>query len=398
MSESEQQLRASVAEALRDRADSLTAEWVEIVSERLDVDRREVLPSEYLLDHIPACLREIAACIERPERGFPTRFVRDKMGALAHMRRFQGFGINELLAEYEILASLLQDLVELELADLDFDVEPTVVAAVVGDAKDGFSQFGIETARSYRIWAAREGKERALQTTTFAAMLRHELRNQLGSAHTAAELLLEGNVDPERRRRLVSLILRSLEQALDSVDVVREVISEEPTEGAEPTWLRLGDLLYGIAGGSYGIAGGSRTLEPHIEIDIRCDPDTRVPASRVSMVLLNLIDNALKYRDETKDECRVSVSAESVDVDESEAAWVRIIVADNGRGIDASLHESVFEFRVRAADTESGSGLGLALSRDIVRQLGGRIELDSEPGEGTRVSFIVPSRQPSRAD
>lgn len=391
MSESERQLRAGIAETLRDRADALTAEWVDVASERLDVDGRHAFPAEVLLDHVPECLQEIATFIERPERGFPTRLVRDRMGALAHVLRYRGFDVEELLAEYEILASLLRDLVQLALAELEFDVEPALVAAVVGDAHDGFSRFGLETARAYRIWAARESKERALQTTTFAAMLRHELRNQVGSALTAAELLLEGSIDPERRRRLVSLIVRSLEQALDTVAVVSGVIAEQPTREAEPKWLPLGDLLYGIAGGNHA-------FEPRIEIHPGCDPDTRVPASRVSTVLLNLMDNALKYRDDSKDKLQVDVSAASVDRDESGAGWVRITVADNGRGIDPSLHDAVFEFRGRADETESGAGLGLALSRDIVRRLGGRIELVSEPGEGTRVSFTVPARPPPRTD
>lgn len=392
MIESERQLRAGIAKALERSADSLTAEWVDIVAERLDVDQRNVLPSEHLLDHIPDCLREIAAYIERPERGFPTDLVQDKMVALAHMRRYQGFDVRELLSEYDILASLLQDLLQLALADLDIEAEPAVVAVIIGDAKDAFSRFGLETARVYRVWAAREGREWAIQTTTFATMLRHELRNQLGSAHTATELLLEDGVAPERRRRLVSLIQRSLEQALDTVDVVQGIISEQPAGNEEPTWLPLNDLLYGIAGG--------RSFEPRIEIDLRCDPDTRLPASRVSMVLLNLLDNAHKYRDDAKDECRVHISAESVGEGEGDdrTDWVRITVADNGRGIDPSLHDSVLEFSVRGDKAESGSGLGLALSRDIVRQLGGRLELDSEPGDGTRVSFIVPARPPRSKD
>lgn len=386
MLQSEGKLRASIAEALQESANSLTADWVKLVSERLDVERRDVLPSEYLLDHIPECLHAIAEFIERPDRGFPTALVRDKMSALAHMRRYQGFGIRELLAEYEIFASLLQDLLQSSMADFDGDATPTVVAAVIGDAKDGFSRLGMETARSYRIWTAREDAERILQTTTFAAMLRHELRNQLGSAHTAAELLLEGNVDAERRQRLVGLILRSLDQALETVDVVKAVISEQPDDD-EPAWLPLNDLLYGVAGGH---SSGSR-----IEIEILCDPDTRVPASRVSMVLLNLIDNALKYRDATKGDDWVHVSAEFVGESGQADDWVQITVADNGRGIDSSLHDSVFEFSVRGDDPEAGSGLGLALSRDIVRQLGGRMELDSKPGEGTRVSFVVPARRPT---
>lgn len=386
MLESERTLRASIAEALREKANSLTAEWVELVSERLDVERRDVLPSEYLLDHIPECLHGIAAFIERPDHGFPTGLVRDRMSALAHMRRYQGFGIRELLAEYEIFASLLQDLIQLTVADFDVDMSPAVVAAVIGDAKDGFARLGLETARSYRIWTAREDAERILQTTTFAAMLRHELRNQLGSAHTAAELLLEGNVDAERRQRLVGLILRSLDQALETVDVVKAVMSEQPDDG-QPAWLPLNDLLYGLVGG--------RSSDSRIDIEILCDPDTRVPASRVSMVLLNLIDNAIKYRDASKGDDWVHVSAEFVGDGGNADDWVQITVADNGRGIDPSLHDSVFDLSVRGDDTEAGSGLGLALSRDIVRQLGGRMELDSKPGDGTRVSFVVPARPPS---
>ena len=386
MLESERKLRASIAEALREKANSLTAEWVEIVSERLDVERRDVLPSEYLLDHIPECLHGIAAFIERPEHGFPTGLVRDKMSALAHMRRYQGFGIRELLAEYEIFASLLQDLIQLTVADFDDDISPAVVAVVIGDAKDGFARLGLETARSYRIWTAREDAERILQTTTFAAMLRHELRNQLGSAHTAAELLLEGNVDAERRERLVGLILRSLDQALETVDVVKAVMSEQPDDD-QPAWLPLNDLLYGLAGG--------HSADSRIDVEILCDPDTRVPASRVSMVLLNLIDNSIKYRDASKGDDWVHVSAAFVGDGGNADDWVQITVADNGRGIDPSLHDSVFEFSVRGDDTEAGSGLGLALSRDIVRQLGGRMELESKPGDGTRVSFVVPARPPS---
>jgi len=386
----EARLRRHMADALRRRAPAITSVWVDRVAERLDVDRRDVLPTDYLLDHVPECLAAIADYLEVWEAPFPTELLRNEMTALVHRRRRQGFGVRELLAEYDVLASLLQDFIERTVREMDFPVDPPVLAAVLGDLKEAFSSFGLETARSYRAWAAREKREKALQTTTFAAMLRHELRNRLGSAQTAAELLLEPGVEAERRDRLVRLILRSLEQALGTVDVVKSIMSDV-SEGTEPpAWLPLGELLQGVAAND----GGA----PRIEVELHGRERTLVPGSRVSMVLLNLVDNALKYHRQAGSDRWVKIAAEGApadrrpDVPEDETDWLLVTVEDNGPGIAPVLQDAVFEFSVRGDESEAGSGLGLALSRDIVRQLGGEMWLDSEPGAGTRVRFTVPSR------
>lgn len=385
-------LRRFMAGALRRHAPAIASAWVDAVAERLEVDQRDVLPTAYLLDHIPECLAAIADYLEQPEAPFPTDLVRDEMTALVHRRRKQGFGVRELLAEYEILASLLQDFIERTLRETDFSVDAPTLAGVVGDLKESFATFGLETARSYRIWIARERREKMLQTTTFAAMLRHELRNRLGSAQTAAELLAEESVEAERRERLVGLILRSLEQALDTVDVVKGIMSDVSDAAEPPTWLPLGEILQGI--GTSGSAG-----QPRIELDLGEQGNALVPGSRVSMVLLNLVDNALKYHHEEGTDRWVRITAREAPSDvvarrDDEGSWLLVSVADNGPGIAPALQGSVFEFSVRGDDAEAGSGLGLALSRDIVRQLGGEAWLDGEPGTGTRVSFTVPSRRP----
>ncbi|MFW6089440.1 MAG: ATP-binding protein [Gemmatimonadota bacterium] len=385
MHEPERALRALMARTVRREARSVTGEWVRIISERLDMERREVLPSDVLLDHIPECLDEIADFVERDERAIPLELVSEHMARLVRLRRSQGFGVHELLVEYEILASLLQDLIERAAAEVDFDVDLPTVAAVVGDLKDAFSQFGVETARFYRIWVASEKREGSRQASTFAAMLRHELHNQVGSAQTAAELLAEDEVNPERRGRLVGLILRGLQQALDTVDIVKGIVADDLDE-TEQQWLPLPDLLHGLL-------IGIRHSNLRVEFDAQSVPRTLVPGSAVSMVLLNLIDNAVKYHDDAKEDRWVRVSAEAARVDDDGSQEVRIVVADNGRGIDPALRETILEFSTRGANhTEGGSGLGLALSRDIVTQLGGHIRLDSEPGRGTEVSVVVPAR------
>ncbi|MGI9038803.1 MAG: ATP-binding protein [Gemmatimonadota bacterium] len=386
---SEVRLRARIAATLRDNAQEVTARWVEILQERLDVDPRGVLPSDSLLNHIPTTLQRIADFVADPEAGFSRELVQSEMGRLAHLRRSQGFGVNEVLAEYEILTTLLQSLIEDAVAGLDDPIDPVELVSVVGRFKDAIALLGVETARSYRMWMARERRERALQTTSFAQMLRHELRNQLGSAQTAGELLAEDGIDAERRVRLAKLVVRSLDRALETIDVVRAIVSDDLPTGEEHIWLPLIDVVQNVRRQS--TLGEFRpTLD--LNLDAANVPDVRVSAARVSMIVLNLLDNAYKYHDPEKQDHQVGLDIEELEADEDGQRRVRIVVSDNGRGIDPSLHDAVFEFSVRGDDAEDGSGLGLALSRDVVRQLGGSIELESEPGIGTRVSIVVPVR------
>jgi signal transduction histidine kinase len=113
--------------------------------------------------------------------------------------------------------------------------------------------------------------------------------------------------------------------------------------------------------------------------------------SDVEIVLRNLIANAIKFADpETP---HVTVSSEPAD-----GSW-RIVVADNGIGIDMVDHARIFEAFERAGPDRSreGTGLGLAICHRIVRRSGGAIGVDSAPGEGSRFWFTLP-RAPEAAE
>jgi signal transduction histidine kinase len=100
-------------------------------------------------------------------------------------------------------------------------------------------------------------------------------------------------------------------------------------------------------------------------------------------VLSNLIGNAIKF---TAAGGTITVSAEAVDGN------IVFSVQDTGSGIRADELPRVFERRWRSVEksTEPGSGLGLAISRGIVNAHGGRIWVDSAPGEGSRFQFSIP--------
>ncbi|MET0363382.1 MAG: HAMP domain-containing sensor histidine kinase [Sphingobium sp.] len=106
---------------------------------------------------------------------------------------------------------------------------------------------------------------------------------------------------------------------------------------------------------------------------------------RVLQILVNLIGNAVRY---SPDHSHIWVR---VDQDASE---VRVIVADQGRGIDAEDHERIFErFERLTPEDNAGSGLGLYISRRLARAMGGEISVESAKGQGARFTLSLPRWQ-----
>lgn len=105
----------------------------------------------------------------------------------------------------------------------------------------------------------------------------------------------------------------------------------------------------------------------------------------IEQIIANILDNAVKYLDPAR-KGQISVTGED------RGARVVYRVADNGRGIEKRDHARIFElFRRAGAQDRSGEGIGLAHVKALVRAMGGRITLASEPGVGTTFTVILPS-------
>ena len=109
--------------------------------------------------------------------------------------------------------------------------------------------------------------------------------------------------------------------------------------------------------------------------------------SLVVEILQNLVDNAIQYSD---DDGRVEITTERA------ADSIRLTVKDNGVGIPKRHRRRIFErfYRVDAARSRAvgGTGLGLAIARHLAELLGGTIELESAPGEGSEFTLVLPAR------
>lgn len=104
----------------------------------------------------------------------------------------------------------------------------------------------------------------------------------------------------------------------------------------------------------------------------------------LSQALLAIIDNAVQAAATRLDGGEVKVSSHASD------GQSVLVVEDNGNGIETAALARVFDPFYTTRPVGQGTGLGLTVARDIVQVHGGRVELDSTPGEGTRVSVIIP--------
>jgi PAS domain S-box-containing protein len=117
-------------------------------------------------------------------------------------------------------------------------------------------------------------------------------------------------------------------------------------------------------------------------------PQVYMGASHLQQVFQNLIANALKYRKDDPPQIHISAADQGV-------AW-RFSVADNGIGIDPTYKEKIFGVfkRLHRDQKYSGTGIGLAICQRVVARYGGRIWVESAPGEGSTFYFTVPEHAP----
>jgi signal transduction histidine kinase len=271
-----------------------------------------------------------------------------------------------------------------QLADGDLSVRlPAQGPGEVGELMRSFNAMAerLEESRS-ELEARNEKLRESEQTKTeLVSIVSHELRTPLASVVGFTSLLLKREFDAQTRRHYLGIIdaqARRLAALLeDFLDVQR----------IEQMGLELADQQVDLASlveeqaQLYSAQSPSHRLELDVErpLAVRGDPN------RLAQVVGNLLSNAIKYSDEGS---VVELAAEQ------HGYRVRMTVRDEGRGIPRDQHGRIFTkfFRGDAGATGiTGTGLGLAVSREIVEAHGGRIGFDSDPGSGSTFWVELPA-------
>jgi len=214
----------------------------------------------------------------------------------------------------------------------------------------------------------------------FAFASAHDLKSPLVSMGGHAQILLDRleNVPPERRKSL-EYILSGSKRMFQHVN---DMLDYSRAAELEPSWssVSLERLVQDILS---SLDGRIRDCDATVQIGNL--PAVVTDRRLLRMVLQNLVENALNYREPDRPPL-VTVEAERVADD------VVIRVKDNGLGISPDHQPQIFETYYRLHDDSSipGTGLGLAICQRAVARLQGRIEVESEPGTGSCFHVILP--------
>ena len=220
----------------------------------------------------------------------------------------------------------------------------------------------------------------------FVANVSHELRTPIAAVMSAAETLrTAARTDVAAAGSFVEIIERNARRL---GDLVQDLLDLSRIESKE----------FRLSADSFDLSGVvDRTLEFHEEratqkrmrISAALPPQlpaVRGDATALERVLSNLIDNAVKYCPEG---AAIVVAAEDL------GGKLRVSVSDDGPGIEARHLPRLFERFYRCDPGRSramgGTGLGLSIVKHLVEAMGGTVQVESTPGQGTRFSFTVPT-------
>ena len=218
------------------------------------------------------------------------------------------------------------------------------------------------------------------------SLMSHELRTPLTSINGFAELLTADDTIPSQAREFVTIIANESQRMSRMINTFLAVTQLERKDKQEVLKipLRLDEVVRETISSLQPVAKKKR-------IRLIEQPASRIPPvaadkSLITQAVKNLLNNAIKYSPE-----RTTVTVSTA----LEAETVRVCVEDRGYGIPAEAKERVWDkfYRVvregQEKDEES-TGLGLSFVREVVEQHGGRVELDSEEGRGSKFSFTLP--------
>jgi signal transduction histidine kinase len=309
------------------------------------------------------------------------------------LRAVEQLKLGEPEAEFEtsIIDSKKQTRILLsQISFLDIEKEKKIIIGVVTNISK-YKKVEEELAKSKEI-AEESDKIKSI----FLTNLSHEIRTPMNAIIGFTELLNIGEVTGERKREYLSIIKNKSRQLLSLIDDIAEL---SKFESGEYTINKIETNIAKLLNELHFEYSKELTIQnkQNIEIYLKLPTEYNIAtvytdSGRLQQVMSYLLDNALKYTERGY----IQFGYELKD-----SRHLQFFVKDTGIGIPKEAQKNLFNrFRIKEEVYDKkfrNTGLGLTISRSIVELLGGKIQVDSTPGQGSFFSFTIPLHKVDKA-
>lgn len=250
----------------------------------------------------------------------------------------------------------------------------------------------LEETREMLEQQTRELERSSRYKSEFLANMSHELRTPLNSLLILAKDLLdneEGNLSPDQLESL-SIIRKG---GFDLLTLINEILDLSKIEAGKmsihPEPVPLSTFVEGLRS-QFDPLAREKSLQFDIRLDKDLPPSIEIDPLRLEQILKNLLSNALKFTHQGS----VTLQVQTAPAELAPEPAVTFAVVDTGIGIAREKREAIFDAFQQADGSTvrqyGGTGLGLTISRELARLLGGRLLLESELGKGSSFTLLVP--------
>ncbi len=320
----------------------------------------------------------------------------DEIGELASAFRKMTINLRDSRREIEKRAEELENNVQERTKQLDMRVrELTDTKTAVLNMMEDVDRTNMELmdAQKQLKKSLAELEEVDVKKNQFISIAAHELKTPLTSIHGFSQLLLNKKVaeNVKMRDNYLKIMDHETRRLSDLVDDILDLSRiDMGTMKFNLETVDINELLESIRQEA-NVMIKKKGLKPEYEIEKKL-PKVRADSEKLTQILINLINNAVKYTPEGS----VTLGASK------EGQNIHFFVKDTGIGIPKNKHKKIFErfYQIDSSYTRSagGTGLGLALCKEFITMLGGEMWVKSEPKRGSEFHVIMPIKAVLKKD